>query len=480
MTITRHISLDDDYVEKMMPYIEKHNGNFGAALKEMINLAGKYNHRSNSSAIDVSLLNWTLMEIEGVLIPDEVLDQIINPMLVNSMEQLEESLKLRLAELEWGIDLVLKSDRDAYPSDVVLEIKGSSQKITFMACMVCQYLVKNSLIRAPLEIKKVTRSTECIKVELSGSNKKDAQKSLCTFFGERDEMMKTMKSRPAFWKALVGRHLLSNFNMVTVHRNYFEDILAGKIPLGEITIENLAKKPVRDIPLPEMLSLIKEVYETSRIADRVEIDKDTIALFHNFRTKEVIEKLKKSLIKLLETNGHLYDAASVANMIVLRHRPDVGTKINEIVEDLRKSSSTVDQELLVFMAYLKGIKDIPDIPMSLAALGRRTGISLMREYERENGIRNWDPGTFSKALAVIDSKLHRESEWKLDGNNLLYTVRKCNLAGEGNAFDAYVCHTAREIFKEALNYAFGNRVELSINKLVTHGDNFCEVMIRII
>src|SRR4030042_4003234 len=142
-------------------------------------------------------------------------------------------------------------------------------------------------------------------------------------------------------------------------------------------------------------------------------------------------------------------------MIVLRHRPDVGSKINEIVQNLKKSKSAVDQELLVFMTYLKGIRDIPDIPMSLAALGRRTGISLMKEYEQENSIVNWDLGTFSKAFASIDSRIHRESEWKLEGKNLLYTVRKCNLASDGNAFDTYVCRTVRETFKGALNYAFG-------------------------
>jgi len=479
MTITRHISLDDDYVEKMKPFIEKYNGNFGAALREMINLAGKHSLRTNSSAIDLPLLNWTLSEMDGILIPDDILDETINPMLIHSMEELEEYLRRRLLELDWGIDLVLKADRDSYPTDVLLELKGASQRIKFVACMVSQYLVKNSLIQAPLEIKKVTRYTEGIKVELSRSNNKDAQKSLCTFFGGRDEVMKSIKSRPAFWKALIDRHMISNYNMVTVHRNYFEEILANRIPPGEIMIENLAKKPVRDIPLAEMLSHIKDVYETSRIADRVDIDKDTIALFHNFRTKEAIEKLKKSLVLLMESNGHLYDAASVANMIVLRHRSDVGTKINEIVDSLKASKSTVDQELIVFMAYLKGIRDIPDIPMSLTSLGRRIGISLMHEYESENNIKNWDLSTFSKALSVIDSRLRRESEWKLDGKNLLYTVKKCDLASDGNVFDIYVCHTARETFKGALNYAFGNGVELNVNKLVTHGDNFCEVMIRI-
>ncbi len=290
--------------------------------------------------------------------------------------------------------------------------------------------------------------------------------------------MKAIKSRPAFWKSIINRHLVSNYNMVTVHRNYFEELLAGKIPMGEITIENLAKKPIQEIPLKDMLSLIKEVYETSRVVDRVEIDKDTIILFHDYRNKEAIEKLKKSIITLLEANNHLYDAKSTANMIVLTHRPDIGIKINQIVDNLKISNSRLDQELIVFMAFLKELKNIPDIPLSLTSLGRRMGRSMMQGYEREKGIKDWELGAFKEALEIIDSRLHRKSEWKLEGKNLLYTIKKCTIATEGDTFDTYICHTTREVFKGALNYAFGNKAEIEIKKLLTHGDNFCEVLIR--
>lgn len=480
MTATRHISLDDAYIEKMKPYLEKHNGNFGAALREVINMAGKYSPRMNSSAMDISLFDWALSEMDGTLVPDDVLDGTINPALVNSMGRLEEYLKRRFSELEWDIDLALKYDSDSFPSDMLLEIRGAYGKIKFAACMVSQYLVKNSLENAPLGIRNVMKSSDCIKVELSRSNKKEAESSLYNFFGEMDEVIKTIKSRPAFWKTVINRHLLSNYNMVTVHRNYFEDMLADKIPLGEITIENLAKKPLQEIPLKEMLSLIKEVYETSRVADRVDVGKDAITLFHNFRTKEAVEKLKKSLVALLEASGHLYDAASAANMIMLTHRPDVGTKINEIVDNLKISNSSVDQELIMFMAFLKGIKDIPDIPLSLTALGRRFGISFMQEYESENSIKSWNRETFKKALEVIDSRLHRVSEWRLEGNNMLYTIKKCSLVTEGNTFDKHVCHTIRETFKGALNYAFGSKAEFNVNKSIIQGDNICEVTIRVL
>ncbi len=477
MNITRHISIDDESVEKIRPYLEKHNGNLGAAIRDVINQAGSL--CTNSSSLNLSLFSWMFKEVEDKLVPDDIIDELIDPALINSMEKLEGYTNRRFCELGWGVGITLKYDNDMSPAEVLIEITGSPQKIKFIACLLSQYLVKNSLDHAPLEVRTVINFNECIKVELSASGKKEAQRSLFTFFGGMEGIIQAVKSRPSFWKGLIRTHLLNNYNMVTVHRNYLEDLLADKVPMGEITIETLARRPIQEIPLPDMLSMIKQVYETCRVFDRVDIDNDALILFHNFRSREAVDKIKKSIVMLLETNGHLYDAKTTTNMIVLTHRPDVGIKINEIVDNLKASSNRVDQELIMFMTFLQGLKDMPDIPLSLTALGKRIGRSLMQEYEWENGIMEWDLENFQKALQRIDSKLHRESEWKLDGKNLLYTIRKCNIVNEGNTFDTYVCHTARETFKGALNYAFGNKAELNIKRLLTHGDNFCEVDIRI-
>jgi hypothetical protein len=345
MNVSRRISIDYEYIKKMKPYLEKHNGNFGDAIREMIASAERYSPRTNLSAIDKSLFNWMLERVEDMLIPDEILDELIDPALINWMSELEDHLKRRFGGLDWGVNLSLKYDSNVVPREVLIEIRGSHPKIRFIACMLSQYLIKNSLNRLPLEIKSIADSNVCIKIELSRSNRTDAQKSLIAFFGGKDEIIKNINNRPDFWKSLINRHIVNNYNMVTVHRNYFEDLLAGKVPAGEITIENLAKKPIQDIPLNEMLSMIKEVYETSRVVERVEIDKDTVILFHNYRAKEAIEKIKKTLVILLEANGHLYDAKSTSNMIVLTHGPDVGMRINTIVDNLKISSSSVDQEL---------------------------------------------------------------------------------------------------------------------------------------
>ncbi|NJD75897.1 MAG: hypothetical protein FIB08_02195 [Candidatus Methanoperedens sp.] len=479
MIVTRHISLDKDCIEKIEPYVQKHNGNFSAAIREIIDEADKSRSSKNVAIIDNSLFKWMLDEMNGLLVPENVLDELIDPSLINSMRKLEDHLKCKFKELDWDIGVVIKSDKDNSPSNVHIEIKGHNQKIKLIACILSQYLVKSSAGQSPLEVVSVSESEGYINIGLSKTNNKDAISSVINFFGDMDEVTNAIKSNPDFWKTVINRHVLSNYNMVTIHRNYFEDLLAGKIPMGEIAIETMARKPIHEIPLKEMLSLVKEVYETSRVVDRVEIDRESIIMFHNYRNTDVIEKLKKSLVTLMEANGHLYDAKSTANMIVLDHRPDVGIKINEIVDNLKISNSRVDQELIVFMAFLKGLKDMPDISLSLTVLGRRIGKSLMQEYEKEKGIKSWNMETLKNAFEIIHSKLRIESEWIAEKKNLLYTVRKCNIVDEGNTIDVYACQTIQEVFKGALNYAFGNKAWFEIKKSLIKGDSFCEVLIQL-
>lgn len=222
-------------------------------------------------------------------------------------------------ELRWDIGIVLKYDSNISPSDVLIELRGDPQRFNLVASMISKFLVKNSVDNMPLKIESTINQDKYMSVELTSSTRNEAISSLATFFGGADEMTGTIKSRPDFWKAVFDSHISSNYNMVTVHRNYFEDLFTDKVPVGEITIENLARKPIREIPLEEMLYLIKQVYESSGIFDKVEISNENLILFHSYRNKDAIERLRKSLVMLLNAGGHIYDARSTANMIILTH-----------------------------------------------------------------------------------------------------------------------------------------------------------------
>lgn len=141
-----------------------------------------------------------------------------------------------------------------------------------------------------------------------------------------DTILGAMKDKPFFWKNIIEEHVLSCYNMVTIHKNYFEDLLANNIPTGEIMIELKTRRIVQDIPIKELLIAIKNIYENSRIVDMVEIDENDMILYHNYRNQEAIYKLKRIIVTLLENSGHSYDAKSTSNMIILKYKPNTNIK----------------------------------------------------------------------------------------------------------------------------------------------------------
>ena len=245
--ISKHISIDEEYFDRIKPYIEKHNGSFGAALKEIINQVEMYNYYTN---IDIPLSDWIFKEAEGRLVPDSVIDTIIDPSLINSMKRLDEYINDRFSKPEWNVNINLEVDNDALPSNILIDIRGSLSKINVVACILSKYLIRHSSERSPLGIKSVITFDESIRVELCIMDKKKSFESLSTYFGYTDEMLEIIKDKPAFWKTLIERHIISNYNMVTIHKNHFEELLTNDISrLGEITIEILTKKTIQDIPL---------------------------------------------------------------------------------------------------------------------------------------------------------------------------------------------------------------------------------------
>lgn len=490
---TKNISLDNEHINKLKPYVEKHNGNFSSAIREIIDNVGKSVVPENFSLIHDPFLNWLIEETRGRLLPDNILSMMIDPSFIHDMINLSKNINKRLANLDWKVNVKIDYNNNnnnknnsnnnndlGYQCPILIDVAGPSYKMNVTALMISQFIVQNSPESSPFLIKSVTHLGSHIQIELlSAASKKEGLKSLQTFFGEMEETTKAIKDRKFFWNHMINRHVISNYQMVTIHRNYYEDILAGKIPMGETIIEILAKKPIQDIPLVELLPLVKHVYEISGVVDKVEIRDSNIILFHNYRNKDATERLKKSLIMLMETSGHLYDGKTAANMLVIEHRPDVGTKINQLVEHLKNSDNKLDQELATFVTYLKSLNNIHDTPMSISVMGRRIGTSLIQEYEKENNIKEWNLENFQKAFTVIDSKIHKDSEWKTEGNGLLYRIRKCAITMEDNNFDAYICRASREAFKAALDYAFGKKANLEIRKLKAHGDNYCEVSIKL-
>lgn len=346
--ISRHISIDEEYINRIKPYTDKYNNNnLGVALKDIIYEIEIQNSHTN---VDTPLFDWMIKEAENRLIPDNIIDKIINPNIIGSIEDLNEYLNNRFNQLNWNVDIDLEQKcnngtmcYNITIGNITIMIRGDSHRIKFIAGIISQYLIRHSAKISginSLGIESVTILNEYIRVELSMMDKQQSIESLSTFFGSMDKILYAIRDKPSFWKTIIEEHILSSYKMVTIHKNYFEDIISDNAPIGDIMIEILTKKILQEMSLTELLSMIKNVYETSRIVDTIEIDNDDVILYHNYRDQQAIDKLKKMLITLLENSGHSYGAISTSTMIILRHIPEIG----------------FDQKLTQFVTFINELK----------------------------------------------------------------------------------------------------------------------------
>jgi predicted hydrocarbon binding protein len=482
MVIRKHISIEKKYVDKVRPFLTKHDGNFSAAMREMIDIAVNprivLTHSEGVILFDPPIASWLLRKANGMIPEKEMLYEIADPLLFNSVSKTLEYFNIKFRELGWGLDFNLNCDSDIDPTTAVFIIKGENYQLIELSARIFSLFLA---VQKNLGIETVYRRTKSIK--LTYALRKTAEAASCDLnmnLGVMQDLFCEIEERPDFWCKMVKKYQDSGYKTAAIHLNHFEDLLAKKTPIGEIGIELIAKRPIKDIPFDEFLLLLKEVYETARVVENIDIEGDTLKVFHNYRNPRAVDTLKKIFLHLLEANGHTYNAISTRNLILLRHMPEIGIKISELIANLKKSNSNFDKELIAFLTFLSGLKDESDISESVRALGYRMSKQIFKEYEKEQMIRVWDMKAFQAAFSALDSKIGRLSEWKLvDENSICYSVKNCNLVQISGSFNIDICRFSRGIFKGAIEYVFKNDAEMKVIKLIAHGDDRCEVCIRV-
>ena len=154
------------------------------------------------------------------------------------------------------------------------------------------------------------------------------------------------------------------------------------------------------MPLQEVLYDLKQVAETSRIVNRMDIDGEDITIHHGYRTMRAVEMLKNIILCMLESAGLNYDFQLTSNVIALKHRPEVEAKILELIEYVGVKD-IFDEPLRELSAFLreKGIES----DRHTRVFGRRVGRRVISDYEKRYGT-IWTADKFRDALVRIDRK----------------------------------------------------------------------------
>ena len=184
----------------------------------------------------------------------------------------------------------------------------------FLSGMVGLFLARQK----HLGITKVGRRTRSIRMDLQRRESAGmAQDDLLRYFGNLHHVTEAVCANQDFWQALINLHTESDYNMVTIHRREFEDLLANRIPLDTTLVERRAREP-GEVSRSEFLGDFKHLCETTRVVKHIDVDGSKILVNHDYRDPVSIGAIKEMLINLLAVNGYACKADEVGRLIALQ------------------------------------------------------------------------------------------------------------------------------------------------------------------
>lgn len=343
--IRKNVSMEDEYIQKLQPFLDKNNGNLSAAIRDAIELADaalqghesvedaleyftqgstKYPEIRNSliesgECILISQLSfrWLIENTDGILVNDELVSELFNPYKIKSVSDLLEYLNTRSRNMGWEIEVSINTCEEDKTEVIVLE-NGDISLRAFLAEAISIFLGRY----LSLDVSFVHRKSNSIRIFLKEHRSDmDVPPGIRKNFGTLDYTFKEIRSRPEFWISLVERYRLHRYQRVNLNKDVFETLLSGEIPDMVNFFEASAGKPIKEIPLCEMFSICKQLIFVTQLANSVERTvengKTNIKIRHQFSEEIAIAKLVELFSKLFKTAGYTFEIRTVSNLIIL-------------------------------------------------------------------------------------------------------------------------------------------------------------------
>ena len=337
--------MEDEYLQKLQPFLDKNNGNLSAAIRDAIELADaafqghgsvedaleyftlgstKYPEIRNSliesgECILISQLSfrWLIENTDGILVDDELVSELFNPYQIKSVSDLLEYLNTRSRNLGWEIEVSINTWGEDKTEVIVLE-NGDPSLRAFLAEAISIFLGHY----LNLDVSFVHRKSNSIKIFLKEyRSDMEFPPGIRKNFGTLDYTLKEIRSKPEFWTSLVERYRLQRYQRINLNKDVFETFLSGEIPDVTSFFEASAGKPIQEIPLCELCTICKKLLFVTQLANdverTVERGKVIIKIRHQFSEEIAIAKLVELLSRLLHTAGHIFEVRTVSNLIII-------------------------------------------------------------------------------------------------------------------------------------------------------------------
>ncbi|CAG0995733.1 MAG: hypothetical protein OIN86_04380 [Candidatus Methanoperedens sp.] len=329
MSVRKNISLEKGHLRKLEPLVLKHKGNFSAAMREIIDLIDTMtrdpeaiNNLIDGLKTDYNLTEnvnfWLIKQARGRLIDPEHLNSIIDPAKIVLLSDLEKYMDDMTTGASWQTNIRIEDyDDNVNPSYLTLTLSGNSNyKLEFLGGLISSFLVlhkKQEIVSLKKMSNKITVS---FRKQISTNH---AKQSLINYFGDMEDLSTEISKKLDFWKCIVNLYKQTNYNMVTIPKNYYQELLIGKEAPSYLTapIEAIHKIPIRDIPIDVLIPTMKSVYEYMGIVERIDINENTLYIYHGNTDKRAISAIEKILLNVLNSNGTMYESRCSENLIVM-------------------------------------------------------------------------------------------------------------------------------------------------------------------
>lgn len=353
MIVRKNISIDQCYIEKLKPFLEKNNGNLSAAIRDAIEtasqaMAKKVNdYRENGSKnnlqyaefrnnlveeeefllIHHTLLEWLIRKSNGLLIDESIVYELISPYKTKQVQDVVNYLNTLNEKMGWKVKVDAEYDVNLEPETLTLTLlNGNLYLRTVMAQSLAFYLAK----QMKLDIQGLFNKSNVTKIYFKKCEYLDYEKvpkGLEENFGYMENTSREIQKRPEFWKNLVNVYKCQNYQCLSINRKIFEAFVSGNLPSvadRARDFELLIGQPPSAFTLAENLIIFKELCLMEGIGNDIEIctekGNEYIKLIHDYSDQKVCEYITAYYSNTLKSIGHPFKVVNNPHLILFEFK----------------------------------------------------------------------------------------------------------------------------------------------------------------
>lgn len=370
MIIRKCISIEKECLDKLAPIVEKHNQNFSAAFREIVDIieiiqqeygeidkeeiktvVGHRSFRDNyieerqGVLMAYSIYNWFLKGLVGVVPPPEVLREL----------GAAERFKIDFENIyEWeknathifdflGLPVKVRVDEDKEnPGVVIVNIRGLNQSINQFAAMVLSsHLAESNSHYKVVAIKEFSTSINI--AYQKGDSSEEAHKYMISNFGQNQGLFEEIWGKPSFWRNVVNNYETGNYDMVLLTKKEFENVLNGEKG-GEIWGDQIINELGNDLSLEKFIDRYKEAVLSSGIIDEITYSDGVIEVSHRYKNKKTIDKIEQWLLSFLERSGENFLSSRSIGKIIFKLKSEIDKELEGVFASLDSRGSQEEIE----------------------------------------------------------------------------------------------------------------------------------------